>query len=387
MKDIKIDAYRPVIHRCFRCGYCKYSSDFYAYNCPIYDKFRNDGAMPGGLLWLTNALWNREIEVTKEYSELIFSCTMCGNCNKKCPYEFHDTISDMILSAREYLIEHNAIPQSVKRYLMNSMMGKSPWGEKGKEELSPLLQKYRYTPDCDWLLYLGDMAYYDAYSLSSVKKWIGLLETAGVSFGLLEEPLDGNDILFLGETELFAACCQEAVDFYLEIGVKRICTFSPHAYHVFQNYYPQYGGHFQVTHYTQLLASLLDEGKLKFPQSAGYKVAYHDPCYLGRWNHDYDSARFLLRESGMLLVELPFSKEDAFCCGGGGGNIYTDCLGGGERGAARRRIREANEMGATVLATACPVCTAMLQDAAREEGTQNEIVVRDLIDLLSESLT
>lgn len=94
--------------------------------------------MPGGLLWLTNALWNQEIEVTKDYSELIYSCTMCGNCNKKCPYEFHDTITDMILSAREYLIEHNVVPQSVKRYLMNSIMGKSPWGENGKEECSLL---------------------------------------------------------------------------------------------------------------------------------------------------------------------------------------------------------------------------------------------------------
>ena len=342
--------------------------------------------MPGGLLWLTNALWNQEIEVTKDYSELIYSCTMCGNCNKKCPYEFHDTITDMILSAREYLIEHNVVPQSVKRYLMNSIMGKSPWGENGKEECSLLLEKYLYTPACDWLLYLGDMACYDTYSLSSVKKWIELLKAADISFGLLEEPLDGSDILSLGERELFAACCQKAVEFYQKMDVKRICTFSPHSYHVFKNYFPQYGGRFQVTHYTQLLANLVEVRKLKFSQSAEYKVAYHDPCYLGRWNQDYESARFLLEQSGMFLVEFPFSKEDAFCCGGGGGNIYTDCLGGGERGAARRRIKEAKEMGVEVLATACPVCTAMLQDAVREEDTRNDIVVRDLIDLLFESL-
>ena len=128
-----------------------------------------------------------------------------------------------------------------------------------------------------------------------------------------------------------------------------------------------------MTHYTQLLANLVEVRKLKFSQSAEYKVAYHDPCYLGRWNQDYESARFLLEQSGMFLVEFPFSKEDAFCCGGGGGNIYTDCLGGGERGAARRRIKEAKEMGVEVLATACPVSYTHLDVYKRQIQQCNEV--------------
>lgn len=156
----------------------------------------------------------------------------------------------------------------------------------------PYSEKYLYTPACDWLLYLGDMACYDTYSLSSVKSGLSCSRLQIFLLACLEEPLDGSDILSLGETELFAACCQKAVEFYQKMDVKRICTFSPHSYHVFKNYFPQYGGRFQVTHYTQLLANLVEVRKLKFSQSAEYKVAYHDPCYLGRWNQDYESARF-----------------------------------------------------------------------------------------------
>ena len=139
-----------------------------------------------------------------------------------------------------------------------------------------------------------------------------MLKAADISFGLLEEPLDGSDILSLGETELFAACCQKAVEFYQKMDVKRICTFSPHSYHVFKNYFPQYGGRFQVTHYTQLLANLVEVRKLKFSQSAEYKVAYHDPCYLGRWNQDYESARFFIRAKRYVFSGISFFQRGRF---------------------------------------------------------------------------
>lgn len=376
--------YTQNLHRCFRCGYCKFTSDFSYYNCPMYLKYRIDSCMPGGILWLTRAMINGEIEITPEISEIIFSCTMCGNCFDKCPYEFHEEITEMIMSARSFLIEKNMVPKNVRNFFMNTINKGSPWGNyKGLEKL---MEKCEGCKESDnLLLYAGDMVNYNEYSLNSVSKLVDIMLQAKISFGILREveTLDGNEIYMLGEKELFEYIAESNRATFEKYRIKKICTFSPHTYHAFKNYYSKEKEGVQVFHYTQLLWNWIQEGLIQMTGHGQKVVSYHDPCFLGRWNKEYDSARYILQKIPEIkYVELDRNRSDSLCCGGGGGNFYTDMLGGGAGHSSRIRIREAYEKGVDILTVACPTCAAMLQDAITDEKLQGKIEVLDIIDLV-----
>ena len=166
--------------------------------------------------------------------------------------------------------------------------------------------------------------------------------------------------------------------------MKKIVTLSPHAYNSIKNEYPKLGGNFEVYHYTQVLNKVLSNipmGELNA------KVTYHDPCYLGRWNNEYWAPRSVLNSvPGLELIEMDRNMQNALCCGGGGGNFFTDILGTGPDSSARVRINEAIDTGATVLAVACPICYRMLSDAVKAEGVEEKIQVRDIADIVNEAV-
>jgi Fe-S oxidoreductase len=152
-------------------------------------------------------------------------------------------------------------------------------------------------------------------------------------------------------------------------------------------YYPALGGDFDIFHYTQILRDLFCEGKLKSNLSASDRVTFHDPCFLGRWNGEYEAPRAVLKSlSGLKLTEMQRKKKGALCCGGGSGNFYTDFLGGSEDSPARIRVRQALASGAKILAVACPNCQTMLEDAVKVEGLEAQLVVKDIAELVVESI-
>lgn len=136
-----------------------------------------------------------------------------------------------------------------------------------------------------------------------------------------------------------------------------------------KNEYPQLGGDFEVIHYTQLLRDIIRSGRLDVSKGLNARITYHDSCLLGRYNGEYDAPREILRGIlGVELLEMERSREDSFCCGGGGGNFCTGFLNGGENSPSRIRVREAYNTGAEILAVACPICNIMFTDAAKVEG-------------------
>ena len=181
---------------------------------------------------------------------------------------------------------------------------------------------------------------------------------------------------------LFTKLAQENIEQFTAKGVKKIITLDPHALNVFKKDYPKLGGKFKVFHYTEILAGLI---KNKIIALTNYPVAitYHDPCYLGRHNQIYGPPREILKViPGVEFTEMHRNGLNAFCCGGGGGNFFTDILGTGDDSAGRVRVREALETGARIIAVACPTCAKMLSDAVNAEGLEDKLDILGIAEII-----
>ncbi|MBW1819550.1 MAG: (Fe-S)-binding protein, partial [Deltaproteobacteria bacterium] len=169
-------------------------------------------------------------------------------------------------------------------------------------------------------------------------------------------------------------------------GVKKIITLDPHAMNTFKKDYPKLGGKYQVYHYTEILDRLVRDGQIK-PAENQVTVTYHDPCYLGRHNNIYEPPRSVLKSvPGLELVEMRRTRVNAFCCGGGGGNFFTDMNGPGEDSPGRVRIREALDTGASIVAVACPQCAKMLDDAVKAEDAADRLAVKDVAQVVADAM-
>lgn len=380
--------YADLIHRCFRCGYCKFPVHWEdVNNCPPYARFRMESYSCGGRLWLTRAWLNDQIDWTEHLAEILYSCTTCKNCVVKCPLRFNVDIVNMIVAARGEMVEAGKVPLAVKRFLENIELYGNPYGEskdkRGQWVDGTGVERYHGQ---EYLYYVGCTGSYDARAQQAARTLAMVMIRAGVSFGILgtEENCDGNEVHKLGESGLFEMLAENNIKQFKGIGIQKIVTFSPHAYNVIKNSYNQYGGSFEVFHYTQILQGLIEERKINNLMSFNAKVAFHDPCFLGRWNEEYEAPRAILRAvKEVELIEMDKNRDGALCCGGGGGNFQIDLLGGSENSPARRRVREAHEAGANILAVACPKCLVMLNDAVKSEELGDKLAVMDISEIVA----
>jgi len=378
--------FEEIVHRCFRCGYCKFTEDYQDFNCPSYAKFGLDTYAAGGRMWLINAWLNNEIKTSEHYAEILYSCVTCGNCEKHCVFTFKDDLLNIFEAAKAELVSEGLIPPPVRDYFkainVNGNPYKEPQDERGKWAEGTNVQLYS---DQEYLFYVGDVGSYDERGKKMAKSVGSLLADSGLSIGILgnEESSDGNDVKALGEKWLFKQLAEDNISKFKTKGVKKIVTLDPHAFNAFSQEYPSLGGNFEVWHYTQILANLMKDKKIPISEYK-VKVTYHDPCYLGRHNGVYEPPREVLKSiPGVELIEMSRNRENAFCCGGGGGNFFTDILGVGEESPGRIRIREALDTGAEILAVACPMCSKMLDDAVKAEGLEEKIKVQDVAEIVN----
>jgi Fe-S oxidoreductase len=292
---------------------------------------------------------------------------------------------NMILAAKTQMVDQGLLPKPVKDFLRNVQLHGNPYGLSAKKRTGWMegLDMPAYDGQ-EYLFYVGCEGSYDSRAQLAARATAKLLLDSGASVGVLgaDEISDGNEADMLGEDGLLEELALKNIQQFSRLGVKNIIAFSPHSYNVFKNRYPAFGGPFAVLHHTQFLSSLLKTGRLKAPEASGTKITFHDPCFLGRWNQEYDAPRKLLKAiPGAELVEMERNKKGALCCGGGAGNFITDFLGGSEDSPARIRVREARDVKADILAVACPNCLTMLEDAVKVEGLEDEIKVRDVSEL------
>jgi Fe-S oxidoreductase len=340
-------------------------------------------------MWLLRAWLDGEIETSPRLSQILFSCAACGNCVEHCVFpRFKSDLLNAFTAGREELVDLGAVPATVAEYLKTIHLYGNPYGlpeaDRGKWADGLGLQPYR---DQEYLFYVGCPGSYDERGKRMAGAVARLMGRWGVDFGILgeEERCDGNEVRALGEAGLFEQLARQNIEQLKARGVKKIITLSPHGFHAIRSEYPQLGGAFEVTHYSQVLAELAQSRGIRQSRAQPLRVTFHDPCYLGRHNKDYLTPRAVLK----MLPDIEFKEmdramADALCCGGGGGNFFTDVLGSGPDSSSRVRVREAAETGAEVLVVACPKCAGMFEDAIKVEGMEDALRVMDLAEIVEE---
>ena len=386
MTYIRHIAHEDIVHRCFRCGYCKHPSDYIDFNCPSYKAFGWDTFAPGGRMWLTRAWLSGEIETSARFAEIMFSCVACDNCKNQCVFErFKDFLPDIFQETRAELVGEGLIPPGVRDYFKAIVTSgnpyKMPQSERGDWAEGTGLKPYT---DQKYLFYAGCVGSFDEIGKRMAKSVGKMLVDAGLSVGILgaEETCDGNDVRTLGEMGLFEELARANIEKFASKGVREIITLDPHALNTFKKDYPGLGGLYKVRHYSEVLAELIKKKKIKL-KAWPVRITYHDPCYLGRHQNIYQAPRDILNAIPKAeFVEMHRHGDDAFCCGGGGGNFFTDILGTGEDSAGRVRVREAAATGASILAVACPNCAKMLSDAVKMENLEDRLEVLGLAEII-----
>lgn len=321
-------------------------------------------------------------------SEDIWRCTTCGRCPQHCPRDVQQIQSGVAL--RRIATEYGVFPKSVQpiRTVRGSLVGEgNTLGEERAKrgDWAKGLSVESFAEGMDLLYFPGCYPSYDPRSKKVAVATATILKKAGVQFGILgpQENCCGESIRKTGDEEVFRRLARENIKTFIDNGVKKILVSSPHCYHTFKNEYPDFMVHFEVIHMSQLLATLIREGRIDLKGEYAKKVTYHDPCYLGRHNGIYDEPREVLKSvPGLQLSEMPDCRVDSLCCGGGGGRVWMETQKG-ER-FSDLRIEQGIGLGAEVLATACPYCITMFEDSRVTMGVDDKIEVKDITEIIAD---
>ncbi len=325
--------------------------------------------------------------------EELWACTTCRNCEDQCPVmnEHVDKIIDM----RRYLvITEGRMKPDAQRAMQNIERQGNPWGlnKKDKEKWRddypdvaiPTVKELGDTP-FEYLFWVSSMGAFDKRSQKIAASFCELLNQAGVTFAILgnKERNSGDTVRRLGNEFLFQELAEKNVKDIQKTGATKLVTIDPHAYHTFKNEYPDFGLDIEVKHHTELLAELVAAGRLQPNETINETITYHDSCYLGRYNDVYSAPRQLLESIGADVVEIKRNRQDAMCCGAGGGMMWTEEEG--ER-VNINRTEQALATNATTIATACPFCLTMISDGTKALEVNDQVQTKDLAELLNESI-
>jgi Fe-S oxidoreductase len=322
----------------------------------------------------------------------LWACTSCQACVNICPV-FNDQLSS-IIDMRRYLVLEGDVDPQLQDALANlgrygNSFGKSDrMRAKWTKPIKPKIPDARRN-EVEYLWFVGDYASYHASMLDKTELMAEVFQSAEVDFGLLYdgERNSGNDVRRVGEEGLFDMLAEKNLLAFSKSSFQTIVTSDPHSYNTLKNEYSDNGDdHYSVLHYSQLFDQMLSSGKLDVTKSLGYRVTYHDPCYLGRYNGEYDAPRRVISALGCELVEMPRNRENTFCCGAGGGRIWMEDPPEVTERPAELRVKEAASLeDVDVLVVTCPKDLVMFQDAVKTADLEGKLVVKDLIELIADA--
>jgi Fe-S oxidoreductase len=250
------------------------------------------------------------------------------------------------------------------------------------------VKTYPTATNADVLLFACCSDAYDPRNQENAKNMAQILTRLGINYAMLgtEEWCCGDHMLRMGEKGLFEELAAHNLEMFRKFSAAKIVTLSPHCYNTFKNDKPYADAKLNVEHYTQFLAEAIKNGRIKPTKPVKRKVAYHDPCFLGKRNEIYEAPRQILRAiNGLELVEMRRTRQSSFCCGGGAGRVWTEDAPPEKRPCVER-VKEALELGVDTIAVACPYCITTLEDAVKVLDVENKIIIRDILELLKEAL-
>ena len=325
--------------------------------------------------------------------DTIWSCTQCMACVEICPVGIEHV--PIINQLRRRLVDVGELDPMLQSTLESVYETGNSFGE-------PKRKRPRWTRELDFdvrdirkepaelLWFVGDYASFDARNQRATQALARILHAADADFGILfdAEKTAGCDVRRAGEEGLWAALAEENVRTISGCEFDRIFSSDPHTFHTLRNEYPQHGGDWTVLHHSQLLLELLERGAITPARQLGYRVTYHDPCTLGRYNGVYEAPRKVLAAIGCELVEMPRNRDNSFCCGAGGGRIWMAELKQADvQRPSEQRIVEAAGLGRLdYFVVCCPKDVTMYEDAIKTSGHQGELELRELSELVLEAL-
>ncbi len=329
------------------------------------------------------------VEVITE--EVIWDCTTCRACQQACPVyiEHIDKIVDM---RRSLTMEKSQMPEAAQQALQCLSAREHPWRgtTATRTDWTEGLEIKMLSDDSniDILYWVGCTAALEERNMKVSAATAKILQAAGINFGILgiEESCCGDPARRMGDEYQFQTLCQKNIEILKRYNIKKIITTCPHCFNTLKHEYPQFGGNFEVIHHTQFLIDLIREGKIKPGNLAGNKVvAYHDSCYLGRYNDIYQQPRDILSAiGGLKKVELARSRSTSFCCGGGGGHMWMEEAP--EKRLNVKRTEQIIESKVELVATACPYCLAMFEDGIKSKEAEESLKARDLSELVLQAM-
>ncbi|MGQ3014305.1 MAG: (Fe-S)-binding protein [Flavobacteriales bacterium] len=236
------------------------------------------------------------------------------------------------------------------------------------------------------LFWVGCAGSFDDKAKKVTKAFVKILNSVGISFAVLgtEEGCTGDPAKRSGNEFLFQMQAMQNIQVMNAYGVKKVVAACPHCFNTLKNEYPELGGEYEVLHHTQFLQKLIDEGRLKIQGGAyqGKRITYHDACYLGRGNDEYEAPRSLIEKLDAALVEMPRNRKRGFCCGAGGGQMFKEAEPG-KKEVNVERAEEAIAQNPAVIAVGCPFCKTMMADGVKHFEKEDEIKVMDLAELIA----
>jgi Fe-S oxidoreductase len=312
-------------------------------------------------------------------------------CVEICPVAIEHV--PIIVQMRRKLVEDGAMEPQLQKTLQTIHKTGNSFGESKRKRAAwtkplPFEIKDARKDEVDVLWFVGDYAAFDPRNQKVTQAFATLLHDKGVDFGLLFEGESnaGNDVRRVGEEGLYELLAENNIEMLRSSTFKRIVTTDPHSFNTIKNEYPDFGGKYEIEHYTSFVQRMLEEGTLKVKRPLGYRVTLHDPCHLGRFNKGYDAPRRILQALGCELVEMARHRDNSFCCGAGGGRIWMPDPVGAEK-PSQIRMREAGDIeGLEVFVVCCPKDLTMFEDALKTSGFEGRFVVRELIELITEAL-
>ncbi|MEO7117144.1 MAG: heterodisulfide reductase-related iron-sulfur binding cluster [Caldimonas sp.] len=384
---------------CTECGRCKDACPTHLTGKPLSLKAVND-SIKHHLLEQREAIVGGDPQASLPplvgaviATETLWACTTCGYCEAACPIELEHLDKFFRMRQHQVMIE-GEFPHELKRVFEAYESQGNPWGlpaeQRGDWAAGLGVAIVRTAADMaglEYLFYVGSAMSFDPRGQKIARAFVRILQHAGIRFGILgaREGSTGECVRRVGNEMLFRQLATALAATLAELGVRRIVTCDPHALNSLRNEYPELGAHYEMIHHTQLIARLLAEGRIRVQPSL-QRVIFHDPCYLGRHNGEFDAPRAILaRLTSDAPLEFALAREKSMCCGAGGGRMWMDETIG--RRINVLRVEQALERSPRTIATACPYCAVMVGDGLADVAPAGTTLSRDIAELVAEALS